>query len=274
MTANPDPNTVFWQAIETFVEHFISRVKARWEQWAIGHERRYVHEVVVGLLARQATLVAEFSRNPAVWNAHSAPLFLRAMLENCITLAWILKDPDERARQFIAYGLGQEKLLLEQEKANRLEAGEDPDKDPDILGWEQWLNSQRYTHLTEVNTGNWGPNLREMAQEVGLLDLHRTDYARWSGTVHSMWQHIVRYNLRQCQNPLHGQHRVPSFPGLPTDPVLLQIAAEYADLAINIFDDATGTELNDESAIDVLDRELLKIPTVPDPRAEANPQPE
>ena len=39
------------------------------------------------------------------------------MVENCITIAWILKEPDERAKQFIAYGLGQENLLLEHAKA-------------------------------------------------------------------------------------------------------------------------------------------------------------
>ena len=35
------------------------------------------------------------------------------MVENCITIRWILKAPHERAKEFIAYGLGQENLLLE-----------------------------------------------------------------------------------------------------------------------------------------------------------------
>ena len=113
------------------------------------------------------------------------------MVENCITIAWILKSPEERAKQFIAYGLGQENLLLEQAKADLRDRGADPDKDPTIDTWEQWLNGQRYTFLTEVNVGSLGPNLREMAEEAGVIDLHRNDYALWSSTTHSMW-HLSR----------------------------------------------------------------------------------
>ena len=215
------------------------------------------------MLARQATLAGELALNPTLWNVHSAPLFLRSMVENCITIAWILKSPNERAKQFIDYGLGQEKLLLEQARASLRDAGTDPDKDPMIKTWEQWLNGQRYTFLTEVNIGNWGPNLRDMAEEVGLIELHRNDYARWSSTTHSMWHHIVRFNLEHCTNPLHGYHRVPTISTLAPDAEFLQRAAEYVDLALSSFDEATGTNVGDFSAVKVLDRELQKIQVPP-----------
>ena len=271
MATDSDPTAPFWQAIHKFVEHLAAQVHARWDVWAHGHEKRHIHEVVGGLLARQATLASELASNPSIWNAHSAPLFLRSMVENCITIAWILKAPEERTKLFIAYGLGQENLLLEQAKAGLRERGADPDRDPAIETWEQWLNGQRYTFLTEVNIGGWGPNLREMAEEVGLIHLHRQDYAQWSSTTHSMWHHIVRFNIQYCTNPLHGYHRVPTIPHLASAPELLQRAAEYVDVAIRSFDEATGTYVGDLSAVEVLDRELQKIPDPPDHYSDGDP---
>ena len=271
MTTDADATAAFWQAIHTFVEHLAAQVHGRWTVWAREHEKRHVHEVVGGLLARQAALASEFALNPPIWNAHSAPLFLRAIVENCITIAWILKDPDERAKQFIAYGLGQENLPLEHAKADLREAGADPDEDQAIEAWEQWLNGQRYTFLTEVNVGSWGTDLRTMAEETGLIELHRNDYARWSSTTHNMWHHVVRFNLQYCTNPLHGYHRVPAVPQLSSSPELLLRAAEYVDIAVRVFDEATKTGVNDLSAVEVLDRELQKIPGPPDHWSDSSP---
>ena len=259
MTIDSKLNAAFWQAIQAFVEHLDSQVQKRWLAWAQGHENRHIHEVVGGLLARQATLASEFASNPPIWNPHSAPLFLRAMVENCITIAWILRAPDERSRSFVVYGLGQENLSLEHAKASLHENGRNLEQETVISEWEQWLNSERYTHLTEVNVGSWGPNLREMAEEADLLDLHRNDYAQWSGTTHSMWQHIVRFNIQYCTNPLHGYHRVPAIPQFTPDPILLQYAAEYMDIAFASFDEATGISLGDLGAVEVLDRELKSM---------------
>ena len=271
MATDIDSKAALSQAIRAFVEHLAAQVHDRWADWAHGHEKRHIHEVVGGLLARQATLACELASNPSIWNPHSAPLFLRSMVENCITIAWILIAPDERAKQFIAYGLGQENLLLEQAKADLRATGDDPNKDSRIEAWEQWLNGQRYTFLTEVNVGNWGPNLREMAEAAGLIELHRQDYARWSSATHSMWHHVVRFNLRDCTNPLHGYHRVPTVGGLPPVVELLQHAAEYVDTAIHLLDEATGTRMDDPSAVEVLDRELRKIPNPPKGNADDGP---
>ena len=251
--SDADHQQPVWELIETFVQHLFDRVRARWEAWSSGSEEPYVYEVIGGLLSRQATLAAEFARNPGVWNPHSAPLFFRSMVDNLITLAWILKDPTERAKEFILYGLGRENLLLEHGKASIREQGLNPDEDGAIKDWEQWLNGQRYTFLTEVNVGNWAPDSRKMAEETGLLELHQFDYGFWSGTTHSMWQHVVRFNLKHCENPLHGYHRVPSFPYPEPMPELLLRAAEYFDKSIEIFDEATGTEVDDPSTLEVLE---------------------
>ena len=260
MASEFDATEVFWQAMESFVEHLLSQVQARSDVWAQDYADRHVHDVVVGLLARQATLAGELALNPPIWNDHSAPLFLRSMVENCITIAWILKSPDARAKHFIAYGLGQENLLLEHRKSVLLESGSDPDKDPATVEWERWLNGERYTFLTEVNVGSWGPSLRDMAQEAGLIELYQNDYGRWSGATHNMWHHIVRFNVQHCTNPLHGQHRLPLIPILTPNVEFLQLAARYVDRVIGSFDEATGTSIGDSKAAEALVAELQKMP--------------
>lgn len=65
------------------------------------------HEVTGALIARQATLSIQLCSSPGNWNGHVAPLFLRAMVDAHISLAWVLKEPAQRAKDFILYGLGQ-----------------------------------------------------------------------------------------------------------------------------------------------------------------------
>ncbi len=260
-----------WELIETFVQHLYDRVQVRWDVWQNGSEERFVYEVIGGLLARQATLAAEFARNPGVWNPHSSPLFFRSMVDNIITMAWILQEPDKRAKEFMLHGLGQENLLLEHRKASIREQGLDPDEDETTKEWEQSLNSERYTFLTDVNVGSWGPSPREMAEETDLLELHQFDYAHWSGTTHNMWQHIYRFNLKYCENPLHGYHRVPSLPYLGPMPELLLRAAEYFDKSIEVFDKATEIAVGDRSATEVLERPFEEAPEPPEDESDSEP---
>lgn len=262
MTGHKDDlNDAFWSAIDNFVLHIHGLLQKRWGAWARKHQDKEVHEVIGSLLSRQVTLTTELARNLGIWNGHMAPLVLRSMVEALITVAWILGDPPERSRRFILYGLGQEKLLLEHEKARLAEQGINPSEDQDIQKWERWLNAQRYTDLTEVNVGDWaGVNLREMADEAGYLDLHRVDYARWSGATHNMWHHLVRFNLEHCQNPLHGFHRRPVVPHMSPDPHYLQWATEYLDATFMLFDEKTGVQVDGPTAVESLDQELQRVP--------------
>ena len=77
-------------------------------------------------------------------------------------------------------------------------------------------------------------------------------------------QHIISYNIQFCKNALHGYHRIPTIPNLPPDPELLQHAAEYVDIALGLFDEATGTNVDKLSAVEVLDRELKQVPAQPE----------
>jgi len=69
--------------------------------------------VIGALIARQCYLSVKLCRNPDIWEWNIGPLILRSMTDCYITLAWILKDPDLRSKQYIGYGLGQEKLNIE-----------------------------------------------------------------------------------------------------------------------------------------------------------------
>src|SRR6266852_3228365 len=138
-----------------------------------------VFNVVTALLAPQATLAIELASAPQLWNGHSAPLFLRAMTDVHITLAWVLLDPKMRARQYIDHGLGQAVLELEHRK-KRLESADENSKEnlqQIIRASQVWIDTQRWNFLIEINVGAWsGKTTREMAEEAGILDFYNYVY--------------------------------------------------------------------------------------------------
>lgn len=224
--------------LETFIKDYCEGMDAllneRWAKIPIDLAAPEMFEVVGALLARQTTLTTQLACSPQSWNGHVAPLTLRAMIDCHINLAWVLKDPLERARKFIRYGLGQDKLLLEHYKAR---VADDPALQEGIDAKEAWINSQRFTFLTDVNVGNWaGASTREMAQDAGLIDLYNYAYAPFSSVTHSMWHHIGRYNLEYCQSALHKHHRIPSNKNRQSDLDYLYRSVKYADKSFKCFD--------------------------------------
>jgi hypothetical protein len=253
------------ETADRFADDLQQELSARWEAWQLDLSKKELHEVVGALLARQVTLAIEFSHAPACWNYHVGPLFLRAMADVYITLAWILADPTqslERTRKFIYFGLGQEKLQLEHRRAEIEREGRTP-RPEETLGMEAaegWINSQRYSFLTEVNVGSWsGLTIREMANQAGCLDFYNYVYQPWSGVVHSQWQHVGRYNVELCGNPLHLNHLTPSTPRFYADLHLLHLAGKYAQKAFRLFDEKTGVKVDVTSAFARLDAGLEQL---------------
>jgi uncharacterized protein DUF5677 len=224
----------FWNSIEDVIGQYSivaqTEMVSRWSQWPRTVAEREKFEVIGALAARQTTLSIQLAYSPYFWNADGGSLVLRAMADIRINLAWILMDPMDRARKFIAYGLGQEKLHIENQKERLRSEGADPNDNEEMKAWEEWLNSQRYTFLTEVSIGSWsGLDTRKMAEEANLLDFYRDYYAPLSGPTHSMWQHLVKFNLVMCRNPLHGFHRLPVAPTPPYDIDYPLQAAHFLD---------------------------------------------
>jgi len=120
-------------------------------------------QVILALLARQATLAIEIVSNPGIWNSNTAPIMLRAMADVHITLVWLMQSPGERVSLYVQDGLGSIKLEIAHRK-EELEKGDVEGVDQHRVyldNLENWLESQQLEFLTEVNLGSWsGKNTR------------------------------------------------------------------------------------------------------------------
>jgi hypothetical protein len=185
------------------------------------------------------------------------------MTDAHITLAWILHDPPERAKKYILYGLGQEKLQIEHLKA-------DVDQDDEqiqqmIKMKESWLNSQRRDFMTEVNVGNWsGLNTRQMAIESDCEGLYKFAYTPFSGVAHNMWQHVSLYNLKPCVNPIHKYHKVPTILKAPLDPDYVYRSSKYVTRTYESIDEKFGLRIKTKMPLDYLVEEFEKLPSEPE----------
>lgn len=223
--------------VRAFLDCCHEGLTTRWDAWKLDATIGDVHEVLGALLSRQVTLACEIARSPAMWNEHSAPIFLRAMCDTHINVAWILKDPVPRAREFILYGLGQVKLELAHRRAHLESSMSRAEEEIIVEGLESFLRSQRHEFLTVVNLGSWsGKSTRVMAEEADCIDFYNLVYTPFSGVLHSQWQHVSRFNLEYCTNPLHGLHRVPVLVLPAIEPDYLYLAAKYLQKTFEAFD--------------------------------------
>lgn len=199
-----------------------------------------VFTVLTALLARQTTLAIELCFAPQLWNSHSAPLFLRAMADLHITLAWILLNPEVRALQYIEHGLGQAVLELEHRKS-RLGSFEDLERakmQSVVDALQAWVDGQRLHFIVEVNVGAWsGKSTREMAEQAGLLDFYNYVYTPFSQCAHSTWFHVGRMNSGISDSPYTRLLWIPQIAEVRSDPSELLLAAKYLDKSFSLFDE-------------------------------------
>jgi hypothetical protein len=262
MVDNLDVDPVL-RMIERFVARAHEEFEDRLTQWPTDLAQQEVHEAVGALLARQLTLASQLASCPAIWNAHVAPLVVRAMADVYITLAWLMKNPVDRSRTFVLYGLGQAKLQLEHRKAELATRDPEPGEQEWIRALEAWINRQRFTFLTDVNLGSWsGIPTRQMAEEAACLDFYNYVYTPFSACAHSTWQHVAIYNLKECLNPLHRFHSVPTIPEPSLDPHYLYLSAKYLQKTFATFDSAFDTKSTLQSALDVLCQDLEAFESV------------
>ena len=227
------------ELVEKYEGYLIDTFEKLWGQIKVEPDKLEAFSVVGALLSRQVTLSIELARAPSAWNGHSAPLFLRAMTDLYIALAWILGDLAGRSKMYIMHGLGEEKLLLEQYKQEVEESkarGEDAAEISQIVEAKSaWINFQRREFFVEVNLGHWAPlNYREMAIEAGCESLYKFAYKPFSQAAHNMWPHVSVYNSRICENPLHRNHLVPELLEVPLDLDYLYRSMKYVDKTYNL----------------------------------------
>jgi hypothetical protein len=248
-------------SVRRIIERFVTRAREEFDdrltQWPTDLARQEVHEVVGALIARQVTLASELASSPGIWNDSVAPLVLRAMADVYITVAWIMKNPVDRSRMFIHFGLGQAKLQLEHRKAELSTRDPEPREQEYIKTLEAWINRRRYIFLTDVNLGSWsGVSTRQMAEEAGCLDFYNYVYTPFSACAHSTWQHVAIFNLKECCNPLHRFHSVPAIPESALDPHYAYLGARYLQKTFAAFDSAFSTTITLQSAFEVLCQDL------------------
>lgn len=230
----------FITAFTHFVHHDF---RARESAWELDLGKPQERQVVLALLARQATLAIEIVSNPGTWNPNTAPVLLRAMADVHITLVWLLQRPDERVPLYVQDGLGAIKLEIAHRK-EELKKGRGTDNEqqrPYLEQLEIWLESQQFEFLTEVNLGSWsGKNTRVMAQEAGCIDFYNYVFQPFSAAVHSHWSHVGRINVEYCHNPTHNFHLLPTIPFLQPDTHWCRMAGKYLAKTLDSFDDFIG----------------------------------
>ncbi|UUO08690.1 DUF5677 domain-containing protein [Blastopirellula sp. J2-11] len=237
-------------AIGEYIQCARESFQERMDDWDVDIFEKEVNEVVGGLLARQLSLATTIAQCPLAWNMHLLPVALRCMADVYITFCWIVKDVKPRSRQFIEYGLGQEKIAIEKyRECLAAESDPDPHAVEMIEAREKLLDAERYRFLIPVNLGSWSEtSIRDMAIEVGEKQFYDLVFTQFSAPVHSTWQHIWRMNLYPCSNPLHMGHRVPWDPDLPPDPQTFTNSAKYLCKTFAKFDAVVLQEDGDSDA--------------------------
>jgi hypothetical protein len=249
----PDEKQIY-QLIEEYNKGTRAEFAARWKVWPIDLENPGPSEVTIGLLHRQYRLAANIVSNPGIWSHDIAPIILRSMVEVFIWLSWILADPAERSMKFIDDGLGKEKLAIKH-RTEEIEAMQmDPSEDFTLKVSKAWVESHRYSYLIDVNlSGSWsGLDTRKMAEEAGCRDFYRFTYPMFSSTVHSTWNHIGKFDLMPCRNPLHAGHRIPNDDAMPLSSGFPFLAAKYLDETFNLVDEHLKISTEVESTFERL----------------------
>ena len=246
----------FQEHLYAFMDGYCTNVadgmKHRWEQITPEIYQKEKHEVVGGLMSRQAVLACDFMRNPGIWNVHSSSLILRGMIDCHILLAWIMCDLEARANQYVHYGFGQAKLLVEKFKITIKEENNiSDDMAHKVTEMENWLNSQIAEWAIDINVGSaFGISMRKMAEEAGCKELYDHMFTLLSGSSHNIWYQVSMHNMAVCQNPLHKNHRIPIIPKISIHPYCAYLSAKYVSMSYELIDEKLMLKCNTPLPLD------------------------
>jgi hypothetical protein len=250
-TPNRDP---LQKLIEDFMTGIHNELAERWRVWPVVVDAYQQTEVLVGLVRHQVSLATHIASAPQCWTFEFAPIVLRCMIDTFISIAWILEKPAERALQFIEDGLGKEKLMIMHRTDELKLLGKNPSEDEVIQSSMEWVESQKYSFAIDVNlSGSWsGVDTRTMAEEAGHRDFYRFTYPSFSAAVHGTWNHISRFDLVPCENPLHAGHRIPRFDQLGGSTWAIFMVAKYLDKTFRLVDAKLGMKVGIPSTFGTL----------------------
>jgi len=225
--------------------------------WDAKHDAEFTgkHEVLDGLLLRQVNLATSLAGTPTMWSNDIGSIILRCMSETHIMLEWLNQEGDRSDYQdFIEYGLGQEKLLLEHSKnvASDFPDEEVGDLEQGLDDLEQKIETQRAMYLLPVDVGHWADkNTRELAQEAGCKDVYDMRFQQHSAAVHSQWNAIDKANLVTCHNPLHQYHKIPEFRPVYKNPYAVVEAGNLMNRSFSSWIEAREIDTEDPQIPDL-----------------------
>lgn len=227
------------ELIKSYESYLKSSFDELWGSVKIEYDKLEAYSVIGGLLSRQVTMSIQMARSPNILNGHSAPLFLRAMIDLHISLSWIMLDLDEHSKKYILHGLGDEKLLMEHYKKELEDNPDNPNNEQltqIVNAKSAWINSQRRDFLVEVNLGQWSQlDYRKMSQQADCEGLYKFEYKPFSHTAHNMWPHVSSYNCKDCNSPLHKHHLIPDLLEAPIAIDFLFRSCKYVHMAYELF---------------------------------------
>lgn len=233
--------------LNNYTMNLSNEIHYRLKHWKFVKKNRFCYNVIQGLLARQASIVIDLIKVPIIWNENIVPSVLRSMIDLHISMAWILKEnSNQRAEKYIEYGLGQEKIFREHRAEELKKEGKDVNNDPIIKYSDIIINSTLKDELLNINLGSWSElTVRKMAEESGCLDFYNFTYIPFSISAHNSWTHLVRFNLKLCNNPLHGVHYVGKInedePGFIH---YLELITKYMKKTLALFDENIKIDLS------------------------------
>jgi len=222
-----------------------------------------IKAVLVPILDRMTCLMDYCIGVPSAWNAHIAPITLRALAEMMLLIVWIFSDLLQRSRQFIDASILQahnDVSCLEKALDERTFSSDVPIL-RDIL--KSRIESLERLFPRDRNKKHL-PDLRTMAKSGGYLDYYRLEISEWSACVHSSWHHVGFYNLVYCKNALHRFHRLPVVAPLKCDLRYLRSAMTCCQKTLDFIDSIPSfTQFQRElSLLEIFDHGMKSFQTV------------
>lgn len=239
----------FLQRLEIVTQNYLTELRSDFEAAVKGWNAKVAlyeeQSVIGGLLARQCVLGSNIIRRYDYWDNLIGPFMIRPMLELSINMTWISMAPAERAKNYIDYGLGQSKLVLEYTRnLESIFEASSSSVDAEAL----WLNAQRHEMFTDVNVGQWsGISLDQMSQEAGIPGFYKL-YSFMSTSAHGSWDHVFQFFLNSTD--------VLSTPQLPhsrCNPNVLFLAAQNVEQAFKCFATVSKQAYNQETRLKLID---------------------
>lgn len=162
-------------------------------------------EVVNGLFFRIFRFYHSFLIDFHFWASDVAEIMYRTILESLIYLEFLAnEDNEELYKEFVKYGIGQEKLfkahlatMIDEKKIKST---------PEIVNYVNSSSDDEFwDELVSIKLTNFD-NIKKLADRTYLKYDYPLHYQPYSITEHGQWPALKRYYLKRCKNPLHRYH--------------------------------------------------------------------